>query len=214
MTKPDQYWAYFMSRYFAGFFGMVVSVLGPRYLVDMFFLHQRGRAFTVLHLALNFGASAGPTFSGYIAAKRYWPIEYWWSVALLGFTAIMVFLFLEETGYDRENPETNPEVPRSWISGRVRTFLPGNRIVKPATLGEVVCIIDSIFTLSRLTSCAGQSWNLTIQDRTGASGSPGRRIRCNQLWILRCPECSHSRLVAEARQGRRIWLHRYRKRYL
>ncbi|KIN08786.1 hypothetical protein OIDMADRAFT_175505 [Oidiodendron maius Zn] len=137
MTKPDQYWAYFMSRYFAGFFGMVVSVLGPRYLVDMFFLHQRGRAFTVLHLALNFGASAGPTFSGYIAAKRYWPIEYWWSVALLGFTAIIVFLFLEETGYDRENPETNPEIPRSWISGRVRTFLPGNRIVKPATLGEV-----------------------------------------------------------------------------
>jgi MFS family permease len=127
-----------MSRYFAGFFGMVVSVLGPRYLVDLFFLHQRGRAFTVLHLALNFGASAGPTFSGYVAANRYWTIEYWWSVALLGVAAILVFLFLEETGYDRANPENNVEVPKTFIANRVRTFLPGSGIVKHSSLSEVV----------------------------------------------------------------------------
>jgi MFS family permease len=141
MTGENQYWAYFMSRYFAGFFGMVVSVLGPRYLVDMFFLHQRGRAFTVLHLALNFGASAGPTFSGYVAAKRYWPIEYWWSVALLGVTAILVFCLLEETGYDRLNPENNVDTPKGFIVNRIRTFLPGNKIVKPASLSEVVCLL-------------------------------------------------------------------------
>lgn len=128
-----------MSRYFAGFFGMVVSVLGPRYLVDMFFLHQRGRAFTVLHLALNFGASAGPTFSGYVAAKRYWTIEYWWSVALLGFSAILVFCVLEETTFDRLNPENNVEVPKGFVTNRVRTFLPGNKIVKTVTITEVVC---------------------------------------------------------------------------
>jgi MFS family permease len=141
MTGETQYWAYFMSRYFAGFFGMVVSVLGPRYLVDMFFLHQRGRAFTVLHLALNFGASAGPTFSGYVAAKRYWPIEYWWSVALLGVTAILVFCLLEETGYDRLNPANNVDTPKSFIVNRIRTFLPGNKIVKPASFSEVVCLL-------------------------------------------------------------------------
>lgn len=152
---------------------MVVSVLGPRYLVDMFFLHQRGRAFTVLHLALNFGASAGPTFSGYVAAKRYWTIEYWWSVALLGFTAIIVFCFLEETGYDRANPEHNVDVPKNFISNRVRTFLPGNRIVQPATLGEVVSQERHHVLGSRLIKNLGQSCDLAIQD----SGVPS------------CPAC-------------------------
>lgn len=147
MTKENQYWAYFMSRYFAGFFGMVVSVLGPRYLVDMFFLHQRGRAFTILHTALNFGASAGPTFSGYIAAKRYWTIEYWWSVALLVAAAILVFCFLHETGYDRENPQNNVDIPENFVANRVRTFLPGNKIVKPVTLSEVVCYVGSRFRI-------------------------------------------------------------------
>ena len=138
MTGEHQYWAYFMSRYFAGFFGMVVSVLGPRYLVDLFFLHQRGRAFTILHLALNFGASAGPTFSGFIAANHSWTIEYWWSVGLLSGTAILVLLFLEETGFDRLDGATNLTPPESFVKNRIYTFFPGNRIVKPATLAETV----------------------------------------------------------------------------
>jgi MFS family permease len=138
MTGEHQYWPYFVSRYFAGFFGMVVSVLGPRYLVDLFFLHQRGRAFTILHLALNFGASAGPTFSGFIAANNSWTIEYWWSVGLLGFTAFLVLLFLEEAGFDRTEGATNVIPPDSFLQNRIYTFFPGNRIVKPTTLAETV----------------------------------------------------------------------------
>jgi MFS family permease len=117
---------------------MVVSVLGPRYLVDLFFLHQRGRAFTILHLALNFGASAGPTFSGFITANNSWTIEYWWSVGLLGFTAILVFLFLEETGFDRTAEAKNPMPPDSFLRNRIYTFFPGSKIVKPTTLAETV----------------------------------------------------------------------------
>jgi MFS family permease len=117
---------------------MVVSVLGPRYLVDLFFLHQRGRAFTILHLALNFGASAGPTFSGFIASNQSWTIEYWWSVGLLGFTAMLVLLFLEETGFDRTEGATNLTPPEDFLRNRVYTFFPGNKIVKPTTLVETV----------------------------------------------------------------------------
>ncbi len=140
MTGKHQYAAYLVSRYFAGFFGMVVSVLGPRYLVDLVFLHQRGRAFTVLHLALNFGASAGPTFSGFIAARHYWPVEYWWSVALLALTAILVFCFLEETGFDRSDGAINITLPPNFIRNRVHTFLPGSKVVKKTTLSETVKI--------------------------------------------------------------------------
>lgn len=138
MTGSNQYVPYLISRYFAGAFGMVVSVLGPRFLVDMFFLHQRGRAFTILHLALNIGASAGPTFSGFIASDHYWPIEYWWSVGLLGATAILTFCFLEETGFDRSEGATNPTPSTSFFKNRVETFLPGNKVVKPTTFTEIV----------------------------------------------------------------------------
>lgn len=149
MTKPDQYVPYIVSRYFAAFFGVTVSVLGPKYLVDMFFLHQRGRAFTVLHLALNFGASAGPTFAGFVAAKAYWPVEYWWSVALAAFTIIIVFFFLEETYYDRSEGAVNRTKPVSFIKDRVDTFFPGHKVARPVTWGETVGLINNDTSLLR-----------------------------------------------------------------
>jgi MFS family permease len=175
MTGQNQYWPYFVSRYFAGFFGMVVSVLGPRYLVDLFFLHQRGRAFTILHLALNFGASAGPTFSGFIAANHSWTIEYWWSVGLLSFTAILVLLFLEETGFDRSEGATNFTPPASFVQNRVYTFFPGNRIVKPTTLAETVSECREC-SIQKLKLPLGESWYHAVQDRSSSCDSYGCRI--------------------------------------
>ncbi|RKU48547.1 hypothetical protein DL546_007440 [Coniochaeta pulveracea] len=148
MTKHDQYAPYLVSRYFAAFFGVTVSVLGPKYLVDMFFLHQRGRAFTVLHLALNFGASAGPTFAGFVAAKAYWPVEYWWSVALCAFTIIVVFFFLEATYYDRGEGAVNRTKPDSWIKDRVETFFPGNKVTAQVTWGETARIAVTPFKIA------------------------------------------------------------------
>ena len=125
---------------------MVVSVLGPLYLTDMFFLHQRGRAFTVLYFALNFGASAGPTFSGFISANSYWPVEYWWSVGLTAVTVILVFLFLEETGYDRSESAVNVALPESFIANRIVTFFPGNKAVKSTSVKETVSLSVSMST--------------------------------------------------------------------
>jgi MFS family permease len=138
MTGPDDYVPYLVSRYFSGFFGIVVSVLGPRYLVDMYFLHQRGRAFTSLHLALNFGASFGPTVSGFVAGRSYWPVEYWWSVALCGFTIIAVFLFLEETSYDRTPGAVNRVKPASWLKDRYETFFFGSKVGAGVSWGDMV----------------------------------------------------------------------------
>lgn len=148
MSKPDQYAPYLVSRYFSAFFGVTVSILGPRYLVDMFFLHQRGRAFTVLHLALNFGASAGPTFAGFVAAHSYWPVEYWWSVGLTGFAIVVVFLFLEETAYDRSEGAVNRTRPDSWIRDRAETFFPGTEVAHPATWGHTVRIAVTPFKIA------------------------------------------------------------------
>jgi MFS family permease len=63
MTDPSDFNGFIVSRFFGGCFGTIAGVLGPRILVDLFFLHQRGRAFTVFHWCFDFGTVAGPTLS-------------------------------------------------------------------------------------------------------------------------------------------------------
>ncbi|KAJ6029274.1 Major facilitator superfamily domain general substrate transporter [Penicillium canescens] len=140
MTHPEDYIPYVMSRLFAGFFGAVPTVLGPRIVTDLFFLHQRGRAFTALHMSFLFGTIAGPTFSGFVSAHSFFPVEFWWTVGLLGFTLLCCFFFLEETGFDRVCPGKNPDIPSGRIANRIATFLPGNRVVGPTTWKETAKI--------------------------------------------------------------------------
>ena len=214
MTRPDQYAAYLVSRYFSAFFGVTVGLLGPRYLVDLYFLHQRGRAFTVLHLALNFGASAGPTFGGFVAANgRSWPVEYWWSIALTGFSIIMVVLFLEETYFDRGVPfdESKEE---SWVRNRIDTFLPGTKVAAPTTWKHTVRIFSlslslsfsfSIFFLSLVsfTDCLAQNRHHPIQNRHRPRSAHNRRLRHHLLWLLRCAQRPYPSLAANADSVRR-----------
>ena len=141
MTHPDGYVPFIISRLFTGFFGAVPTVLGPRVITDLFFLHQRGRAFTALHMAFLFGTIAGPTFSGFISASAFFPVEFWWTVGLLGFTLICCFLCLEETGFDRENLDRNPQIPLSFTKNRLATFFFGRRVVLPDSWKETVSSI-------------------------------------------------------------------------
>ncbi|KAJ5987830.1 Major facilitator superfamily domain general substrate transporter [Penicillium waksmanii] len=161
MTHPNDYIPYIISRLFAGFFGAVPTTLGPRIVTDLFFLHQRGRAFMALHMAFLFGTIAGPTFSGFISANAFFPVEFWWTVGLLGFTLICCFCLLEETGFDRVNFERNPEIPQGLVAKRLATFFFGQSVVFPTTWKETakigitpfligicpVTIIMGIFTL-------------------------------------------------------------------
>lgn len=66
MTKADQLDIFIVSRGFAGFFGNAVGVLGPHMLIDMLFLHQRGRAFTIFHVYFDFGTSASPCLCSFV----------------------------------------------------------------------------------------------------------------------------------------------------
>lgn len=138
MTHENDYIPFIISRLFAGFFGAVPTVLGPRILTDLFYLHQRGRTFTALHMSFLFGTIAGPTFSGFISANAFFPVEFWWTVGLLGFTLICCFLILEETGFDREDISRNPSIPENPLLNRLLTFFPGNRVVLPTTWKETV----------------------------------------------------------------------------
>ncbi|KAJ5934459.1 Major facilitator superfamily domain general substrate transporter [Penicillium verhagenii] len=147
MTHSDDYIPFIMSRLFAGFFGAVPTVLGPRIVTDLFYLHQRGRAFTMLHMGFLFGTIAGPTFSGFVSANTTFPVEFWWTVGLLGFTLICCFCFLEETGFDRENFERNPEIPRGLVANRFATFFFGHSVVLPTTWKETAKVAVTPFLI-------------------------------------------------------------------
>lgn len=184
MTHSDDYIPYIISRLFAGFFGAVPTVLGPRIVTDIFFLHQRGRAFTALHMAFLFGTIAGPTFSGFISADVFFPVEFWWTVGLLGFTLICCFLLLEETGFDRRCLENNPEIPRGLVANRFATFFFGQRVVLPTTWKETV----RLYFLEMgylLTSLLGQDWRYAFPHWNLSSDYNHGHFHSDLIWILR-----------------------------
>lgn len=138
MTHPNQFNEFIVSRILSGFFGGVVGVIGPRMLVDLFFLHQRGRAFTAFHWSLNFGSMAGPTISAFIVASRSWTLEFWWTAGLVGFAAVCCFYFLYDTSWERDHEELNPPAIDGFVANRFATFFPGTKVTPRSTMRQTV----------------------------------------------------------------------------
>jgi hypothetical protein len=138
MRSPSDYKAFMASKFFMGLFGQTLGILCPLYVVDMFFLHQRGRAFNLVGIALNFGAAAGPTLSGFITVNLPWWDEYWWTIGASSLAAVLIFLFVEETTWERTPGAQNYYAQGSWLHRRLQTVFPGTAVVRPATRKEIV----------------------------------------------------------------------------
>ncbi|RDW80542.1 hypothetical protein BP5796_05240 [Coleophoma crateriformis] len=148
MTSPNDYNPWIVARGFSGFFGTMTGILGPRCLIDMFYLHQRGRAFTVFHFFFDFGTIAGPAISGLIAARSSWTAAYWWTAALAGVAFITVFIFLRDTTWDRSPGADNPPQPESFWKNRASTFLPGTAITKKSTGSQIAKVAATPFLIT------------------------------------------------------------------
>ncbi len=83
MTGPNDYIPFVMSRLLSGFFGSIPPILATGFIMDLYFLHQRGKAFAVLEVSLLAGGLSAPVFGGFIADTKPWPNVFWWLVALL-----------------------------------------------------------------------------------------------------------------------------------
>ena len=139
MTGRNDYAKFMVSRGMAGFFGTVAGALGPRVLVDLFFLHQRGRAFTIFHWFFDFGTVAGPTLSAFIASTGSWTYSFWWTAGLAGLALIVSFVFLHETYWDREPGADNSyDAPTSFVANRIATFLPGTKATPYTSFAQTV----------------------------------------------------------------------------
>ena len=57
MTGQHDYKAFVISRLFGGLFSSIPQILGNGIIVDIFFLHERGRAFAVYTTSFALGES-------------------------------------------------------------------------------------------------------------------------------------------------------------
>ena len=89
MTGSNDYIPFLISRLLAGIFGSIPAVLTSGYIMDMYFLHQRGKAFTALEVAYLSGFLVTPALGGFIADSRPWPFVFWWLVAVNGFALVL-----------------------------------------------------------------------------------------------------------------------------
>ena len=138
MTHSNQYDPFVVSRLFAGMFGSVPSILGASFITDLFFLHERGRAFLVFSLSFLMGTVAGPTLGGFIVQHVDWPVIFWWTIGLQGLALVLVLLFLEETSYGRHGGSVRSTIPNSFIANRIATFFLGTEVVPSTKSSELV----------------------------------------------------------------------------
>lgn len=93
-------------------------------ILETFFLHQRGRAFTFYTMSAGFGGQSGTTFSGFIANSSAWPVQFWWTVAVEAVVVLLVAFFLDDTGFSCEDSKRKLRRPESWIMCRLAILSP------------------------------------------------------------------------------------------
>ena len=131
MTDPNDFNAFIISRWLGGLFGSVASTVGAGIILDIFFLHQRGRAFTEYYLGLESAPIVVPTISGFIVESNPWPVQIWWLAGLEGVSILLVFFVLDETEYHRDKLSNiaQPETA-SWLQNRLSTPFPKSSVLE------------------------------------------------------------------------------------
>jgi hypothetical protein len=154
MTGENQYIPFVMSRLLAGIFSTTSLTLGAGVLLDIFFLHQRGKAFAFYTISALLGSLIAPVTSGFITENASWTVQFWWCVGAMVLVALLVFFFLEDTTYDRKNPLGNI-APRTYAANRMATFFPGNKVVQLSKKTPFLAIYKiAICPVTIITGCS------------------------------------------------------------
>ena len=206
MMGEDDYVAFVISWLIAGLFGAMPTILGPSFIIETAFLHQRGKAFLTYELSVLLAVIAGPTIGGIIVDVHPWSVTFWWTIGPLAVAALLVFLFLEESGFDREHQESwNPERPSNFILDRIATFFPGNHAVRPMGRSNLVSEICNRIPLgSDLMTVAMLCPSIHYRDLTRRSDC--RFLRIPNLWLHHRAQRTASNIPTKPGVNRRLWL--------
>jgi len=145
MTGANDFIGFTISRLFAGLFGAIPAILGSGYIVDLFYLHQRGKAFAIFEVLIIFAVVGGGTLSGFIAQGNPWDYVFWWTLGPIGAAIVMVLFCLSDTTFDRRQKTPGREpLPKTWLANRVATFLPGTRTQRPGKAAAFVGLTSAL----------------------------------------------------------------------
>lgn len=171
-TGPNGYGSFLAARFIAGLFCATVQVFTGGVIANLFFVHQRGKAYAIYSCLYMIGQVGGPTFAGYIVQYTAWPICFWWTVGANLLAAMLFFLFAEDTNWDRENqrPVARSEIPQTWMRRRVALFFPGSKMAAPNRKESIARSLKAVFAigLSPVTVLAGlyglifQGWFIMV----------------------------------------------------
>lgn len=148
MTGPDDFIPFTISRVTCGLFGVIPAIMGTGFILDIFFLHQRGKAFAIFEVLIIFAVVGGGTLGGFIAESKPWEYVFWWTLGPVGAAIVAVFLFVEDTTFSRDpNVVNRAALPSSWFANRAATFFPGTKTQPDGRLAELVSHIPSTIQL-------------------------------------------------------------------
>ena len=144
MTGPSDYIPFVMSRLLAGICGSIPPILATGLIMDTYFLHQRGRAFTVLEVSLHAGSIAAPVFGGFIANAKPWRDVYWWLVAVIAVSIPLgmatrlakshCYSHLQCSSSWKRRASKGTKAPSLFLSGRKISYQTGSRRSFPGLL--------------------------------------------------------------------------------
>ncbi|KAK4496189.1 hypothetical protein PRZ48_012169 [Zasmidium cellare] len=170
MTGQGDYVAFVVSRWAGAHFGSVGSTFGASVILEVFYLHQRGKAFACYTTSILFGVNLGATISGFIAGSAPWPAQYWYFIGVQGICIILVSLLLEDTTYDRQNqqkgrPTSQP--PPTYLHRRLQLLFAGHRTISPSPiphgpLDSIVIGLQPITILCGLFSLITFGWAVAV----------------------------------------------------
>jgi len=80
------------------------ETIQPAVIADIFFLHDRGKWNTLYWVVYMGSLMVGPIISGPMAQHAGWRSFWWFNVALLGVSALMVAFMFPETKFHRPHP--------------------------------------------------------------------------------------------------------------
>lgn len=149
---------------------LILSTVGASIIVQVFFLHDRGKCFAIYTSLILLGTVGSNTFSGFIVQSAAWPVQFWYNVALEGTISILCLLFLDETGWTRPGGDEYPPLPSGFVARRLATYTLIRRVTPKKTVRERCyrAALPLIIGLSPVTIMVGIavmicfSWSVAI----------------------------------------------------
>lgn len=155
MIDSNDYILFVISWLMIDLFNFILIVLVLRYVIDMYFLHQREKTFTVLKISLLSRFLVTSTLEEFIADSRSWSYVFWWLVIVNDFAALLdelkansektvltvyvAFAILEETSFEREKTlKLRSQLNESYLTRRVALFLLDTAIVSRTIVNHMM----------------------------------------------------------------------------